>query len=38
MSRLRIEKVDGDATVRDWRYVHNVVIPTHHRSLDEVRE
>ncbi|MGJ5748738.1 N-acetylglutamate synthase-like GNAT family acetyltransferase [Streptomyces puniciscabiei] len=38
MSRLRIEKVDGDATVRDWQYVHNLVIPTHHRSLDEVRE
>ncbi|MEV7394017.1 GNAT family N-acetyltransferase [Streptomyces sp. NPDC091215] len=38
MSRLRIEKVDGDATVHDWQYVHNLVIPTHHRSLDEVRE
>ncbi|WP_338703986.1 GNAT family N-acetyltransferase (plasmid) [Streptomyces sp. Q6] len=38
MSRLRIEKVGGDATVRDWQYVHNLVIPTHHRSFDEVRE
>ncbi|MFF3906455.1 GNAT family N-acetyltransferase [Streptomyces sp. NPDC001848] len=38
MSRLRIEKVDGDATVHDWQHVHNLVIPTHYRSLDEVRE
>ncbi|MFG2575646.1 GNAT family N-acetyltransferase [Streptomyces sp. NPDC048481] len=38
MSRLRIDRVDGDATVHDWQYVHNLVIPTHHRSLAEVRE
>ncbi|MCX4871066.1 MULTISPECIES: GNAT family N-acetyltransferase [unclassified Streptomyces] len=38
MSRLRIEKVDGDASVHAWQHVHNLVIPTHYRSLDEVRE
>lgn len=38
MPFLRIERVDGDATVRDWQHVHNLVIPTHYRSLDEVRE
>lgn len=38
MSRLRIEKVDGDASVHTWQHVHNLVIPTHYRSLDEVRE
>lgn len=38
MSRLRIDRVNVDATVHDWQYVHDLVIPTHHRSLDEVRE
>lgn len=38
VSRLRVERVDGDATVHDWQHVHNLVIPTHHRSADEVRE
>ncbi|MFE7268803.1 GNAT family N-acetyltransferase [Streptomyces sp. NPDC057592] len=30
--------VDCDATAHDWQHVHNLVIPTHYRSLDEVRE
>ncbi|WP_269859190.1 GNAT family N-acetyltransferase [Streptomyces sp. RPT161] len=38
MSDLRIEQPDSDAEFEDWRYVHNVVIPTHILSLDEVRE
>ena len=37
MSRLRIEPV-GDATLEDWRYVHNVIIPVAPLSRDEVRE
>ncbi|MFD6974918.1 GNAT family N-acetyltransferase [Streptomyces sp. NPDC059979] len=38
MSDLRFQQPDGDATLKDWQYVHNVVIPTHVLSLDEVRE
>jgi L-amino acid N-acyltransferase YncA len=35
---LRIEPVDGDDRVRDWRDAHNAVIPAHVLSVDEVRE
>ncbi|NWF27749.1 GNAT family N-acetyltransferase [Streptomyces sp. PKU-EA00015] len=39
MTELRIEKAHGDdAVLRDWQYVHNVIIPTATLSLDEVRE
>ncbi|MEU1365224.1 GNAT family N-acetyltransferase [Streptomyces sp. NPDC005803] len=38
MTDLRIEGVDGDAMLRDWRYVHNTIIPTAVLSLAEVRE
>jgi hypothetical protein len=38
VSNLRIEEVDGDAMLRDWQYVHNVIIPSDALSLDEVRE
>jgi GNAT superfamily N-acetyltransferase len=38
MTDLRIEEVDGDAMVKDWQYVHNVIIPTDPLSLDDVRE
>ncbi|WP_351228159.1 GNAT family N-acetyltransferase [Streptomyces sp. NPDC002133] len=38
MSDLRFEQPDGDAALEEWRYVHNVIIPTHVLSLDEVRE
>ncbi|GAA3108736.1 GNAT family N-acetyltransferase [Streptosporangium carneum] len=38
MSDLRIERPNGDAALEDWRHVHNVIIPTHVLSLDEVRE
>ncbi|AKU14735.1 GNAT family N-acetyltransferase [Luteipulveratus mongoliensis] len=35
---LRFERAVDDKTLEDWRYVHNVVIPTVSLSLDEVRE
>ncbi|MEV8477568.1 GNAT family N-acetyltransferase [Streptomyces sp. NPDC051173] len=38
MSDLRIQRPDGDAMLKDWQYAHNVIIPTHSLSLDEVRE
>ncbi|TJZ57217.1 GNAT family N-acetyltransferase [Streptomyces piniterrae] len=38
MSDLRIQQPDGEATLKDWQHVHNVIIPTHFLSLDEVRE
>jgi predicted GNAT family N-acyltransferase len=38
MPDLRIQQPHDDVTLRDWQYVHNVIIPTHLLSLDEVRE
>ncbi|MCX4691844.1 GNAT family N-acetyltransferase [Streptomyces sp. NBC_01408] len=38
MVDLRVERVDGEAGQRDWRYVHNLIIPTDPLSADEVRE
>lgn len=38
MSDLRIERVDGDAMLRDWRHVHNTIIPTAVLSAAEVGE
>ncbi|MFE3547532.1 GNAT family N-acetyltransferase [Streptomyces kronopolitis] len=38
MTDLRIARVDGEAAIRDWRHVHNTIIPTAALSLDEVRE
>ncbi|MEE4541181.1 GNAT family N-acetyltransferase [Streptomyces sp. V4-01] len=35
---LRIETPEDEAALRDWRHVHNAVIPTAPLSLDEVRE
>jgi GNAT superfamily N-acetyltransferase len=35
---LRIRPVDDDASVSDWRTVHNDVVPTAVLSPDEVRE
>lgn len=37
MPGLRIEPVD-DATLEDWRYVHNTIIPADPLSSEEVRE
>ncbi|MGW7369041.1 GNAT family N-acetyltransferase [Streptomyces sp. NPDC054841] len=30
--------MDDDARLQDWQYVHNLIIPTHFLSLDDVRE
>jgi GNAT superfamily N-acetyltransferase len=38
MPELRFERPTDDATLEDWRHVHNVVIPTVSLSLGEVRE
>ncbi|MDN3357986.1 GNAT family N-acetyltransferase [Actinomadura sp. DC4] len=38
MPSLRIERVNGDAMLRDWQHVHNEIIPTGVLTLDEVRE
>ncbi|MEV5877459.1 GNAT family N-acetyltransferase [Streptomyces sp. NPDC052101] len=38
MSDLRFQQPHDDATLRDWQYVHNVIIPMHLLSLDEIRE
>lgn len=38
MSELRIERVDGESGVEDWRRVHNEIIPTHLLTPDDVRE
>ncbi|MGW7246233.1 GNAT family N-acetyltransferase [Streptomyces decoyicus] len=38
MSGLRMQQPDGDATLKDWQHVHNVIIPAHLLSLEEVRE
>lgn len=38
MSDLRIQRPDADAALKDWQHVHNVIIPTHLLSLEEVRE
>ncbi|MEU8033292.1 GNAT family N-acetyltransferase [Streptomyces sp. NPDC049099] len=37
MSDLRIQVVDDDASIHDWQYVHNVIIPGDVLSLDDVR-
>jgi len=38
MPNLRIEEPHDDATLEDWRYVHNVIIPVDVLSVDDVRE
>ncbi|WP_329251951.1 GNAT family N-acetyltransferase [Streptomyces sp. NBC_01478] len=40
MTDLRIEPVDADdeTALRDWRHVHNLIVPPAAMSLDEVRE
>jgi GNAT superfamily N-acetyltransferase len=40
MTDLRIEPVDVDdeTALRDWRHVHNLIVPPAAMSLDEVRE
>ena len=38
MTDLRISPAAGDAGLREWQHVHNVIIPTDVLSLDQVRE
>jgi hypothetical protein len=38
MSDLRIERPASDPQLEHWRYVHNVIIPTHVLSIGDVRE
>jgi GNAT superfamily N-acetyltransferase len=38
MSDLQFRRAEPDFGLADWRHVHNTVIPTHHLSLDDVRE
>ncbi|WP_327269164.1 GNAT family N-acetyltransferase [Streptomyces sp. NBC_01218] len=38
MSELRVDHVDDDSRAEEWRYVHNLVIPTAPLTADEVRE
>jgi predicted GNAT family N-acyltransferase len=38
MTDLRIEQPVGDTMLTDWQHVHNVIIPTHILSLDDIRE
>ncbi|MFF8095949.1 GNAT family N-acetyltransferase [Streptomyces sp. NPDC016675] len=35
---LRVEAVDGVATVEEWRHVHNVTVPPAAMSPDQARE
>jgi GNAT superfamily N-acetyltransferase len=37
-SRLRVKVPETEQELEDWRHVHNAVIPTHHLSLDDVRD
>ncbi|MFF8633922.1 GNAT family N-acetyltransferase [Streptomyces pilosus] len=37
MTDLRIHVVDDDVSIRDWQYVHNLIIPGDVLSLDDVR-
>ncbi|MGW0999331.1 GNAT family N-acetyltransferase [Streptomyces sp. NPDC002523] len=38
MTDLRIELVDGDAMLEQWRYVHNVIVPPAAMSVEDARE
>ncbi|MBY8877611.1 GNAT family N-acetyltransferase [Actinacidiphila acidipaludis] len=38
MPDLRIERAHGDDQLRDWQYVHNLIVPPDPLSLDDVRE
>ncbi|MEV0842518.1 hypothetical protein AB0I55_23630 [Actinocatenispora sera] len=38
MTDLRVHAVGDDATIRDWRFVHNLIIPGDPLSIDDVRD
>ncbi|MFK0042947.1 GNAT family N-acetyltransferase [Streptomyces sp. NPDC090741] len=35
---LRMERVAAEASLQDWRHVHNLIVPPDALTLDEVRE
>ncbi|MFF3396163.1 GNAT family N-acetyltransferase [Streptomyces sp. NPDC002669] len=37
MIELRLRAVNGDASMHDWRYAHNLIVPGDVLSLDDVR-
>ncbi|MFG2894446.1 GNAT family N-acetyltransferase [Streptomyces sp. NPDC048248] len=37
MNDLHIRAVDDDASIRDWQYAHNLIVPGAVLSLDDVR-
>ncbi|MEU6482210.1 GNAT family N-acetyltransferase [Streptomyces sp. NPDC047017] len=37
MNDLRVQAVDDDASIRDWKYVRNLIVSGDVLSLDEVR-
>ncbi|SOD85760.1 GNAT family N-acetyltransferase [Streptomyces sp. Ag109_G2-15] len=37
MTDLRIQAVDSDAALEQWRHVHNVIVPPAAMSLDDAR-
>lgn len=38
VSELRYVRPADDGGLEDWRYVHNLIIPSHELSLEDVRE
>jgi GNAT superfamily N-acetyltransferase len=38
VSTLTFQQADDEAGLKDWQYVHNVIVPPAAMSLDEVRE
>ena len=38
VSDLRIQQPGDDAMLQDWQHVHNVTVPGHQLSLEEVRQ
>ncbi|MEU1450043.1 MULTISPECIES: GNAT family N-acetyltransferase [Streptomyces] len=38
MSTLTFQQADDEAGLKDWQYVHNLIVPPAAMSLDEVRE
>ncbi|MET8581058.1 GNAT family N-acetyltransferase [Streptomyces collinus] len=38
MTDLRIELVDGDRMLEQWRHVHNVIVPPAAMSVEDARE
>ncbi|MFK0238022.1 hypothetical protein [Streptomyces vinaceus] len=37
MNDFHVRTVDDDASIRDWQYAHNLIVPGDVLSLDDVR-